>query len=331
MSEVNTKMKTLESGIRADFQERCKALDDKIITVENKMSEMHTAPARDQTDESSESGEVEEEENEQDRRVNDRTKLIMCMDSNSKYLDPRKLWDLDGTEHKRCYTLSQVSQIVSRNIEYSNLKYFLISVGCNDLDNKEPEEVFNAIREIAVQLKTSYPEIKIIIGEITPRMDARDPAVIETNNMINEFSRDLEHIFVIKNSNLRDKKFFYQGDAKHIRKYCIGRFAANIKHTLRVAYGRKKFVQSYQLDNSERFGRHEQGGFYRQHQQQEQQHQHFGNQQLQQQLQQRQQLIYYLLQQQLSTQNSPNLTQQSEVSQRNSDASVLDVFNGLVT
>ena len=98
-------------------------MDDKIIMVETKMLEMHTAPAANQTNESS-------GENEQEKRVHDRTKLIMCMDSNSRHLGPIKLSDLDSTKHKECCTLSQVSQIVSRNIEYSNLKYVFIMVGC---------------------------------------------------------------------------------------------------------------------------------------------------------------------------------------------------------
>ena len=245
----------------------------------------------------------------------------------AKYLDRRKLWDLDGTEYKKCYTLNQVSHVVDRKIEYRNLKYFLISVGCNDLDAKEPEEVFNAIRDIASQLKTAYPEIKIIIGEITPRMDERDSAVVETNGMINEFAGDLDHIYVIKNSNLRDSKFFYQGDAKHIRKHCIGRFAANIKHTLRVAYGRKKFAHSYRPGSNE----HPQQQYQYQYQDAPHQQPRYQNPQFQQQLQQQQQLLYHLLQQQMSIHNRSTPSYHSEAIQRNSDSSAMDVFKGLVT
>ena len=30
------------------------------------------------------------------------TKLLICMDSNCKYLDPRKLWSLQDTTRKHC-------------------------------------------------------------------------------------------------------------------------------------------------------------------------------------------------------------------------------------
>ena len=33
-------------------------------------------------------------------------------------------------------------------------------------------------------------------------------------------------------------------ETKHIRRNCIGRYAANIKHALRVAYGRERYVPS---------------------------------------------------------------------------------------
>ena len=150
MTDVNTRMKTLESEIKQDYESRCKALDAKISSMQTQMTEMNERqPPNEANEATSESGETIEDENEQEMRINDTTKLIMCMDSNSKYLDRRKLWDLDGTEHKKCYTLSQVSRVVERNIEYRNLKHFLISVGCNDLETKEPEEVFNDIRDIA--------------------------------------------------------------------------------------------------------------------------------------------------------------------------------------
>ena len=73
-------------------------------------------------------------------------------------------------------------------------------------------------------------------------MDDKDPLVMATNALIHDYAENSDKIFVIKNSNLRDPYFFYRGDSKHIRKACIGRFAANIKYTLRLAYGRKKYT-----------------------------------------------------------------------------------------
>ena len=73
-------------------------------------------------------------------------------------------------------------------------------------------------------------------------MDGKDELVKEVNALINTFIESTNNTYIIRNSNLRHQKFFYNGDPKHIRRDCIGRYAANIKHALCVAYGRKKYV-----------------------------------------------------------------------------------------
>ena len=178
------------------------------------------------------------------------TIIIMCMDSNAKYLNRRKLWDLDGTEFRTCYTIADINKHIDRKVKYTNLKYFFMSVGCNDLDSRSAEEVFESICDTVTKMKASYPRIKIIISEITPRMDDKDVKVIRTNELLNEYVKGRDMVYITRNSNLRDPKFFYPGDSKHIRQDCIGRFAANIKFTLRLAYGRKKYSwdQSHQND-----------------------------------------------------------------------------------
>ena len=199
----------------------------------------------------------------------------------------------------------------------------MMSVGCNDLDSEDPTTVFNNIKGIVSQLTEMYPHIKIIIAEVTPRMDDRDAEVIATNNLINQFAESSDKIFVIKNSNLRDPYFFYQGDSKHIRKACIGRFAANIKHTLRVAYGRKKYTPPPQHDSS-RVSRQQHQDSEEQQQPQQQQQQHLISEQLQ-----LQQLIHFLVQQQMNHQNTyPSMLPTNEVAHRFSDSRVVDIRNG---
>ena len=248
----------------------------------------------------------------------------MCMDSNSKYLIRRKLWDLDGTEFRKCYTLSQVKNIVTETTNYKNLKYFLISVGCNDLDTEDPTTVFNNIRGLVSQLAERYPQIKVIIAEITPRMDDKDPMVIATNDMINEYAQNSNQIYVIKNSNLRDPYYFYRGDSKHIRKACIGRFAANIKYTLRLAYGRKKYTPS----PSRTFGTPSINRQYENHQKHQPQHEQLQQQQTISDQIQMQQLIHFLLQQQINHQNHPNTPPLNDIAHRFSDSRAVDIRNG---
>ena len=174
-------------------------------------------------------------------RKDTETILIMCMDSNSKYLDRRKLWDLNGTEFKRCGDLKKVNEHIDRKVLFTQLKYFFISVGCNDLDTKSGEEVFHEMKDTVLKLKRLHPNIKIIISEITPRMDDLDSEVREANKLLNELVKNSTDVYIVRNGNLRKKSFFYHGDPKHIRKDCIARFAANIKYTLRQAYGRPRY------------------------------------------------------------------------------------------
>ena len=178
---------------------------------------------------------------EPEKIVDDKTELIMCFDSNVKYINQRKLWDLDGTKHIRCGTLDEVMDVINSNIEYSNLKYFFVSCGCNDLDYRNGGEVFMSIKQIVEKLKVLYPDIKIILSEITPRMDAADEKVKTTNTLLDPYSKQCDNVFLTRHSNMRKKEFFMPNDSKHFVKDCIPKFVSNIKYTLRIAYGRKKF------------------------------------------------------------------------------------------
>ena len=228
-------------------------------------------------------------------KIDDKIKLIMCMDSNARFLNRRKLWDLDGTEYNKCFTIPQVDSIISRNIKYTKLEYFMMSVGCNDLDHKEARDVFESMKKVVNKLCCLYPGVKVIIGEITPRMDAKDAAVKEVNELINRYGKTLKDVFIIRNSNLRDPKFFSPTDNKHILEDCIGLFASNIKHTLRAAYGRKKWVPTYNHNHNDnqQYHRRQRG---QQHQQSHQQHDYLKQQQQQQQqFQVQQQLLQWYL------------------------------------
>ena len=112
---------------------------------------------------------------------------------------------------------------------------------------KSGVEVFTIIRDTVSKVMNLYPEIKLIISEVTPRMDELDCQVQEANILLNELVESCENLFIVRNSNLRNQDFFNPDDPKHIRKTCIGRFAANIKIALRRAYGIKydRITNSY--------------------------------------------------------------------------------------
>ena len=170
------------------------------------------------------------------------TELIMFFDSNFTYIDKRKLWDLDGTKYVRCGMLDDVIGVIDDSkVKYENLKYFFVSCGCNDLDYTNAGNVFNSMKIIVEKLHNKYPNVKIILSEVTPRMDNIDQKVKSTNFLLEPYVKQTDNVFLTKHSNMRKREFFR--DDKHFCKECIPKFAANIKNTLRFVYGRRKFNQ----------------------------------------------------------------------------------------
>ena len=278
-----------EVSVLADASLNSQTVSNVGITAESKTVNSNHVSIENDTTENARIGTSNIVQEADEVKMDNNTKLVMCMDSNSKFLIPRKLWDIKGTDFQRCYTIDEVKNLVQRKITYTNLQYFMISVGCNDLDRKSPVEVFNSIKEVVTELRHTYPGIKVILAEVTPRMDDKDQAVEEINVLINNYKNTTENIYIIKNSNLRDPKFFYPNDSKHIRKNCIGLFASNIKRGLRAAYGRKKWVPPPH-DHNEQYNRDQQ------HNQHHQQHPYLQQQQQQQQQQLQQQQLQQLLQ-----------------------------------
>ena len=120
---------------------------------------------------------------------------------------------------------------------YRNLKYLLLSVGVNDTDEEEGRSVAGKLSEIIDAVHHEYPAVKIILNELTPRMDERDGEVTKCNKALVSIAAQDELLFLAKQGNLRDNSFFR--DNKHIKSEKIGRYVANIKIELRNAYGMK--------------------------------------------------------------------------------------------
>ena len=162
--------------------------------------------------------------------------ILMCIDSNRKFLNFRILWTLDGSKRIPCSTISNLKNIV-RDLKIKTLKYIYISCGCNDLDTKEPTQVADDLKAIIADLKIKFTGIKIIISEITPRKDI-DETVIECILMIANLRNDVD-VFLVEHNNLRDETFTMMHDNKHIHRRAIPLFASNIKKALRKPYGLK--------------------------------------------------------------------------------------------
>ena len=88
------------------------------------------------------------------------TELIMIMDSNSRFIDFRRLWTVNKTKTKRCGNLYEVNNFINQNTIYNNLKYIFINVGVNDIDDNSGTAVFNMINELLETLNKNTLTLK---------------------------------------------------------------------------------------------------------------------------------------------------------------------------
>ncbi len=181
------------------------------------------------------------------------TELVIVMDSNARYIDFKKLWTLKGTDIQRKGNIRELNEVIDAK-NYTNLKYFFFSIGCNDVESSSGEEVFKGIQTTVEKIKTRYPGVKVIASEITPRLDEFDIHVKDCNKLLNNYVTDSDNVYIARHSNLRDPTFFHV-DKKHLHQRAIGRFASNIKWALRRAYGINRSFQTardYTNDHGER-------------------------------------------------------------------------------
>ena len=102
--------------------------------------------------------------------------IVMCFDSDRKFIDFKKLWTLKGPVRKNCSTIRDVAQLVENIDEVAIIKRILVSTGVNDLDHYQPKEVADEFIKVVNSLRSKFPQFIIIISEITPRKDDLDNA-----------------------------------------------------------------------------------------------------------------------------------------------------------
>ena len=80
----------------------------------------------------------------------------------------------------RVQTVRDITHKLSQEIgklPYKYLKYILISVGTNDLDEKDHQQVIGELELLVADIRTKYPGIQFIINEVLPRSDHRNSEV----------------------------------------------------------------------------------------------------------------------------------------------------------
>ncbi len=169
-------------------------------------------------------------------RMDNDTELLIVIDSNGTHLDHRKFWTLDRTKWVRCGNINEAARAIN-NTKYTQLKHVLVSVGVNDIDDDSGVDVASRISELVNMTHHLYPDVKVTLNEITPRNDNLDEQVIECNKGLLNLDKENQHVFLAKQSNLRDETYSFFHDDKHVKRNKIGRYASNLKTALRKAYG----------------------------------------------------------------------------------------------
>ena len=183
-----------------------------------------------------------------------RTKLLICIDSNRKFLNTKMFWKLAGTTWKFCEKIHQVTRVFN-NERFKVLEAVLISCGVDDIDTKSGSDVSDELVETIKQIKQKYSSIKIIVSEVTPRNDARDGEVHKCNKKVRNSLQGLDDVYLVEQSNLRDANWSMFHDTKHIKKNCIPKFASNLKKGLHKAYGMERPRRMVRRNSTSRFSR----------------------------------------------------------------------------
>ena len=120
----------------------------------------------------------------------------------------------------------------------TDVKYFLISVGTNDIDTKEPTDIITEYTDIVDLLRRKYPGIKIIINELPPRKEQYDDKVTHMNRLLGDLCWQNDFLSLVDQSKLRENIETTMYDDIHVHMRSFYLYAGNIKRALRKAYGR---------------------------------------------------------------------------------------------
>ena len=168
-----------------------------------------------------------------DKRMSTNSRsVIVLMDSNRQHIDRERLWR--GSQIVPCNTLSSVLPIIESLAVIPSA--VLIHTGVNDIETMSAESLFEHFEHVINSFHKTLPNTKLIISEVTPRMDAFDRDVVQVNDLIKSFTYDMENITIVKHHSLRNLQLMR--DNKHVSSSAgVLRLAGNLKFGIRSAFG----------------------------------------------------------------------------------------------
>ena len=176
----------------------------------------------------------QENQSQIDQRGSSSVELVLCFDSNGKYINRKKLWKKNNSVYKRCATLYKVAEEM-KTLEHTSIQHLLISVGTNDLDTKTYDQVLGELDILLAEIRLKHQGIKFIINEFLPRNDNRNDEVDKFNHHLKQYCKTQPDITVATQENLRNLSFL--SDTKHLQEVHIPKYAKNIINGLLRSYG----------------------------------------------------------------------------------------------
>ena len=165
--------------------------------------------------------------------TNGELELLLCFDSNGKHIDRKRLWKKNGSEYKQCGTLHKVAEEV-RKLRYTSLKYMVISIGTNDLDEKDHEQVLGELDTLLNDIRRRFAGVKFVINELIPRNDPRNEEVVKFNTVLQDFAAQPD-ITIASQHNISDVSMLH--DRKHLLESTVPIYAKNIINAMLKAFG----------------------------------------------------------------------------------------------
>ena len=219
--------------------------DNDVLNSQEKQQQQKQEPLRTDNDNDDASMDTRNDGNKNHKRLK---KTLIFMDSNRKLLKIDELWR--NSTLITCNNIQSFMSLIDKT-DFSNVDLVLAHFGVNDIDTKDGTAVANDIQTAIQALKLKAAHVRIVLSEITPRMDDRNSHVKTCNKQLHSYANSMG-ITLAKHSNLDAQEFLR--DAKHFHETKISLFASNLKSALRSAIG---FVRT---NPSGRYGSRNNGG-----------------------------------------------------------------------
>ena len=143
-----------------------------------------------------------------------------------------------------------------KKLPYKSLKYIVISVGTNDLDEKDHEQVLGELELLVHDIRRKFIGIKFVINELLPRKDHRNNEVGKFNLGLRNFDT-YPDVTIASQQSIKDMSMLY--DTKHLLESKVPIYAKNIIIAMLKAYGikdkRELFVNPGGLQRTQSSGR----------------------------------------------------------------------------